>query len=94
VRSSRTARALAVLAHEAWHLRGVADEGTTECYALQSGVELGRRLGLSIDTARRMMRQQLAENALHAGGSSAYLVPAECRDGGSLDLHPDSSRFP
>ena len=39
--SSQTARAIAVLAHEAWHLRGVGDEGTTECYALQSGVELG-----------------------------------------------------
>jgi hypothetical protein len=34
VRSNRTGRALAVLAHEAWHLRGLADEGTTECYAL------------------------------------------------------------
>src|SRR5262249_58665086 len=32
-----TGRALAVLAHEAWHLRGVSDESTVECYALQSG---------------------------------------------------------
>ena len=47
VRSSQTARALAVLAHEAWHLRGVRDEATTECYALQSAVEIGQRLGLS-----------------------------------------------
>ncbi len=41
VTSSQTARGIAVLAHEAWHLRGERDEGTTECYALQSGVELG-----------------------------------------------------
>jgi hypothetical protein len=88
VTSSRTARALAVLAHEAWHLRGVRDEGTTECYALQSGVELGRRLGLSESTARQMMRQQLAENALRGRGSFEYLVPPECRDGGRLDLDP------
>ena len=47
IKSSQTARALAVLAHEAWHLRGLRDEGTTECYALQSGVQLGRSLGLS-----------------------------------------------
>ena len=92
--SSRTARALAVLAHEAWHLRGVADEGTTECYALQSGVELGRRLGLSEDTARQMMRQQLAENALRGRGSLEYRVSPDCRDGGRLDLDPDASRFP
>jgi hypothetical protein len=94
VRSNRTARALAVLAHEAWHLRGVSDEGTTECYALQSGAEIGRRLGLSASSARRMMRQQLVENARLARSNPAYRVPADCRDGGRLDLHPDSTRFP
>jgi hypothetical protein len=94
VRSNRTARALAVLAHEAWHLRGVSDEGTTECYALQSGVEIGQRLGLSADTARRMMRQQLVENTLRSRASPAYRVPPDCRDGGRLDLHPDVARFP
>jgi hypothetical protein len=94
VRSSQTARAIAVLAHEAWHLRGVRDEGTTECYALQAGVELGQRLGLSEDTARQMMRQQLTENALRGGASFEYVVPPDCRNGGDLDLDPDSSRFP
>jgi hypothetical protein len=91
---SQTARAVAVLAHESWHLRGERDEGRTECFALQSGVELARRLGASEDTARRMMRQQLAENALRARGSVEYLVPPECRNGGELDLDPGSSRFP
>jgi hypothetical protein len=94
VRSSQTARAIAVLAHEAWHLRGVRDEGTTECYALQAGVELGVRLGLSEGTARQMMRQQLTENALRSGASLEYLVPTDCRDGGRLDLNPDTSQFP
>lgn len=91
---SQTARSLAVLAHESWHLAGVRDEGTTECYALQSGVELGQRLGLSEGTARQMMRQQLAENALRAGSSAEYLVPEDCRDGGRLDLNPGISEFP
>jgi len=94
VTSSQTARAIAVLAHEAWHLRGVDDEGTTECYALQSGVEVGQRLGLSDGTARQMMRQQLVENALRGGATSEYLVPPDCRDGGRLDLKPDDARFP
>jgi hypothetical protein len=93
-RSSQTARALAVLAHEAWHLRGVRDEGATECYALQSGVELGRRLGLSDDSAQRLMRQQLAENSLRTGGSLEYRVPPDCRDGGRLDLDPSTKSFP
>ncbi len=90
----QTARAIAVLAHEAWHLRGERNEGVTNCYAFQSGVELGRRLGLSESTAARMMSQQLAENATFARASPAYLVPAACRDGGTLDLNPGSNRFP
>jgi hypothetical protein len=94
VRFNQGARALAVLAHEAWHLRGVSDEGVTECYALQSGVELGQRLGVSADTARRMMRRQLVENSLRLGSSAEYRVPAECRDGGRLDLNPGLARFP
>ena len=94
VRSNRTGRAIAVLAHEAWHLRGESDEGTTECYALQSGVEIGERLGLSPSRARRLMRQQLVENALRGGSSLEYRVPPECRDGGRLDLRPDLERFP
>jgi hypothetical protein len=91
---SQTARAIAVLAHEAWHLRGVRDEGVTNCYAFQSGVALGRRLGLSDGTAARMMRQQLADNATFARSAPAYLVPAECRNGGELDLAPENDRFP
>jgi hypothetical protein len=91
---AQTARAIAVLAHEAWHLRGVRDEGVTNCYAFQSGVELGRRLGLSEATAADMMRQQLAENAIYGRSSPAYLVPSECRDGGELDLSPRTSVFP
>jgi hypothetical protein len=94
VSSNRTARAIAVLAHEAWHLRGVADEGITECYGLQSGVEVGMRLGLSVDRARRLMRRELVDNARRGRASPEYRVPPECRDGGRFDLDPDSSRFP
>ena len=91
---SQTARAIAVLAHEAWHLRGASDEGVVNCYAFQSGVVLGQRLGLSERTAARMMRQQLADNATLARSAPDYLVPSECRDGGRLDLNPGSDRFP
>jgi hypothetical protein len=94
VTGSQTARAIAVLAHEAWHLRGEGNEGTTECYALQSGVELGRRLGLDEEEARRLMAQQLAENSGRGIATAEYRVPPECRDGGTLDLDPGSSRFP
>jgi hypothetical protein len=94
VRGARTGRAVAVLAHEAWHLRGEGDEGRTECYALQSGVELGVRLGLSEDRARQLMRQQLAENAGRGASTAEYRVPAECVDGSPLDLRPSDADFP
>jgi len=94
VRGSRTGRAIAVLAHETWHLRGESDEGTTECYALQSGVELGQRLGLGEATARRLMAQQLTENRLRGLETAEYRVSSECRDGGRLDLDPAGSTFP
>ena len=91
---ARTGRGIAVLAHESWHLRGVGDEATTECYALQSGVELGRRLGLDEGRARQLMRQQLTENALRGAESIEYRVTSDCRDGGRLDLDPGGSGFP
>jgi hypothetical protein len=91
---SGTGRAIAVLAHEAWHLRGVEEEGVANCYAFQSGVRIGVHLGLSPGTAARMMRQQLANNAVDAGGDSRYLVPPGCKNGGRYDLDRASTRFP
>jgi hypothetical protein len=91
--SGATARAIGVLAHEAWHLRGVRDESTTECYSIQSGVELGQRLGLSEDRARRLMRRALTENASR-GTSIEYRVGSACRAGGELDLNPETAEFP
>jgi hypothetical protein len=91
---SRTARAVAVLAHESWHLHGVSDEGLANCYGFQSGVSIGVHLGLSEKTARAMMREQLATNASDAASDPRYLVPSGCRDGGSEDLRPAQRGFP
>jgi hypothetical protein len=91
---SRTGRAVAVLAHEAWHLHGEADESVVECYALQSGVDLGRHLGLGDARARQLMRQQLVENELRGIDSLGYRVGPDCRDGGALDLDPVRTTFP
>ena len=93
-RSNRTGRAIAVLAHESWHLRGVANEGITECYAFQSGVDVGRRLGLSYNRSLELMHRQLVENTGRRGSNLEYRVPEDCRDGGRLDLDPRDDRFP
>jgi hypothetical protein len=91
---SQTARAIAVLAHEAWHLNGIGNEGLANCFGFQSGVQVGVELGLSESRARSMMREQLATNASDSGSNTAYLVPPGCRDGGEYDLNPASPRFP
>jgi hypothetical protein len=76
---SQTARAIAVLGHESWHLRGEANEGLANCYGFQSGVQIGQNLGLSKSRARAMMQEQLATNASDSGPNSQYRVPSDCK---------------
>jgi len=87
--------AITVLAHEATHLRGVRNEAETECFALQEGVRLGQRLGLSADTARALMRAQrdrdLSDESI---ARLDYRLPPGCRNGGTLDLRPQDPVFP
>lgn len=85
--------AIAVLAHEAWHLHGVRSESTANCYAYQSGVRVGQAFGLSVKTARRLMHEQLADNPSDFAGT-AYVVGSGCHRGGSLDLLLDGAHFP
>ena len=72
-----TGRAIAVLAHEAWHLHGVRSESLANCYAYRSGIRVGQALGLSASTARRLMHEQLADNPADFAGT-AYVVPHDC----------------
>src|SRR5262245_6886123 len=76
---SQTARAIAVLGHESWHLRGVDNESLANCYGFQSGVQIGQNLGLSKSRARAMMREQLATNASDSGANTQYRVPSDCK---------------
>lgn len=70
----RTARAIAVLGHEAQHLKGIRNEGLANCYGFQSGVQIGVNLGLSGSRARAMMREQFATPP----PSPEYRVPSGC----------------
>lgn len=87
--------AITVLSHEATHLGGVRNEAETECYALQEGVGLGVRLGLSRTTARALMRAQLDRDLSDETVQRVdYRLPPGCHDGGSLDLRPNDPAFP
>jgi len=86
--------AVVVLAHESWHLHGVASESLANCFAYQSGVGVAEKLGVPPSTAEAMMRKQLAENGADYADTPAYLIPPGCSNGGKYDLHPASPRFP
>lgn len=73
--------AATAVAHEAWHLRGVRDEATTDCYAVQLTWRVLVRLGARVAWARAFARTWVP--MVH--GLPAI---ADCRDGGLLDLDP------
>jgi hypothetical protein len=89
------ARAVEVLAHESFHLRGIKNEAVTECYALQFVPLVARSLGATSANADRLELRALHAYPYHP---PAYLS-AECRPGGALDLgvpqsgdHPSNGR--
>jgi hypothetical protein len=82
------------LVHEGVHLAGETNEAATDCYAMQNLPWFASRMGIDEAQARE----------IGADYWSLYYVPyrpltpeyhsAECRDGGALDLRPDSNEWP
>ncbi len=84
--------AVHVLTHESWHLRGVRDEGTAECYAYQTDSTVAQRFG-----ATRGQGELLARFVELRGAAAAlpqYRPPAGCNPGGRLDIHRDTPGWP
>lgn len=90
-RAAELAYAPGLLAHEAWHLRGVVDEARTECYALQSTALVAERLGAAPEQAAAVAAWSYAR--VYPGLPARYRTGL-CRDGGPLDLRPGSPAFP
>jgi hypothetical protein len=76
---------------QAMHVRGVGDEATAECYAMQSIPRTARLLGLSEDKGRYLADFFWEEwyPLLDSGHRSA-----ECRNDGELDLNPEHDLWP
>jgi hypothetical protein len=87
----RELSALNTLAHESWHLAGIAGEAEAECRALQTIATVARRLG-----ADPVVAQTLAVR--FARDDYRRLPPAyqtgQCRNGGPLDLRPNDPVWP
>jgi hypothetical protein len=89
--SQRLAMAVDVITHEAYHLRGVMDEGVTECRSLQTMAWSAQRLGATREQAQGLARLQvetgypLMPGQYHAAG---------CADGDPLDMRPGDPTWP
>ena len=79
------------LAHESWHLRGVANEARTQCYAVQTTEAVARRLGVAPRDARAIALRVAADDSRTPVGE---YHSAECRPGGAYDLRPDTTAWP
>ena len=86
-----TVLAIDVLAHESWHLRGIMDEGETECRSLQTIAQAAQRLGATPEQGNAMALAQFI--GVYQDMPERYRS-ANCVDGGPLDLRPDDARFP
>jgi hypothetical protein len=87
----KAAWAIHTVAHESFHLRGFAAEATAECYGLQNTAFVAERLGLGTDLAQRIQRWVYVRG--YPNEPDDYRSE-ECRDGGQLDLRPQSAVFP
>ena len=80
-----------ILAHEVEHLVSPASEAVTECRAMQAIREFARALGARPAQAARLAQTYWTE--LYPYHDREYRTPG-CRDGGPLDLDPESSVWP
>jgi hypothetical protein len=87
----KAAWAAHTLAHEAFHLRGVQDEGIAECYALQNTAFVAERLGVPAEQAQQLQTWVYLEG--YPNEPEDYRS-SDCHDGGRLDLRPNVTAFP
>jgi hypothetical protein len=83
--------AVDTLTHEAFHLRGVRDEGAAECGSLQTMARTAQRLGATPEQGRGLALLHL--ETTYRQMPEQYHAPG-CADGGPLDLRPDDPAWP
>jgi hypothetical protein len=84
------AEAVNTLTHEAFHLRGITNEASTQCYAIQTDAWTVVHLGGTPQDGAAVASLVLAEQP----NMQSEYQSADCRAGGSLDLHPETAAFP
>jgi hypothetical protein len=86
--------ALAVVAHESYHVLGYSNEAQVECYGMQSIWFVASKLGASVAESQALGSLYATQMyPLRRTRTPAYWSP-ECRDGGKYDLRPSLGRWP
>jgi hypothetical protein len=88
------AMALAVVAHESYHLLGYSNEAQVECYGLQSIWLVANKLGASIDESQALASLYATRMYPQRRTLSPRYWSAECRVGGKYDLRKSLARWP
>jgi len=86
--------ALAVVAHESYHILGYSNEAQVECYGMQSIWFVANKLGASVAQSQAMATLYATRMYPTRRTSTPQYWSAQCRDGGKLDLRSSLHRWP
>ena len=93
-RVADVAMALAVVAHESYHVLGYSNEAQVECYGMQSIWYVANKLGASVAEAQALGSLYATRMYPNRRAQTPAYWSAECRDGGKYDLRPGSHGWP
>lgn len=88
------AMALAVVAHESYHVLGYSNEAQVECYGMQSIWYVANKLGASVAEAQALGTLYATRMYPNRRTQTPTYWSAECRDGGKYDLRPARTGWP
>jgi hypothetical protein len=88
------AMALAVVAHESYHVLGYSNEAQVECYGMQSIWFVANKLGAPVAEAQALATLYATRMYPQRRMRTPEYWSAECRDGGKYDLRRTLARWP
>jgi len=88
------AMALAVVAHESYHILGYVNEARVECYGMQSIWYVANKLGAPVAESEALGSFYATKMYPQREESTPRYWSAQCRDGGKYDLRPGSHAWP
>jgi hypothetical protein len=86
--------ALAVVAHESYHVLGYSNEAQVECYGMQSIWFVANKLGAPVAEAQALATVYATQMYPTRRTNTPQYWSAECRDGGKYDLRRTLARWP